>query len=588
MNKLEYKNLWDFIYLSSLRYSNNIALIYKQKNQWKKETYKTFSQKVIKLSKGLREIGIRKGEKVAIYLPNSPEWMYFYLAVILNGGTCIPLDTKLGSTELSHILKSSEAKYLIINGKGFCEKIPTILEKSHLEYIILVGRGFAQLPQMCKFISLEKSKKISGLKRIFNHFKIKLPFTHEKKIKVIHHEELFLDAENSNIDIEESCLDDVASIIYTSGTMGIPKGVMLTHRNFIANVLQIYPIIKSIKIKPESKFLLILPLNHAYAFTANFLLPLSIGCSIVFIESYKKIIENAYETSPEVMIAVPLILEKIHKRLKKQISESKIKSFLFKFLFFKKIVGKKFKEKLGGKLIGIISGGAPLDPEICRDFNDMGIMVLQGYGMTEASPVISVNPVEKIKCESVGPPLEGIEIKISNPNSGGVGELLVKGENVMKGYYNMPEETEKVLKDGWLHTGDLAKIDEENYIYIKGRKKTIIVNREGKNIYPEEVEFILNHSAFILESLVLGYYEEGSIGEKVGAIIVPDMEYFEEYAKKNKINLTDEVIEKIIKEEVARLTENIADYKKPRKIKIQMEPFQKTPTQKIKRTLYKF
>jgi len=581
---MEWKNIWDYFTRKSEQYSRETALIHKKGDKWVSLTYRQYYNKVVSLASGMYKTGVRPGSKVAIYAPNSPEWKYSYLATMANAATMIPIDNKMSIPEFSHIMNSSQADTLIISHNEINDRLISTLEKiDSLEKTILID---CSQETVKKFnLPQETSKSREKQKKAFAKFRRKGKTKNLFYcIEALYHK----DTEKYTPPALETN-NEPASIIYTSGTMGIPKGVMLTHQNFLINMQQIEEFLsKHLDLSSSDRLLLVLPLNHSYAFTANFLLPILRGMSVIFVESLTRVTQNASEQRPTILIAVPLLLEKMHGRILEQLQKSFIKKGLFRFSWFKKTVGKKFKEKLGGKLRFIISGGAPLDPQICRDFWDMNIPVLQGYGMTEASPVISVNPPSKPKYASVGIPLPGIEAKIAQSDKEGTGELVIKGENIMKGYYNMPEETARILKDGWLYTGDQGYIDDENYIFIKGRKKNIIVNREGKNIHPEEIEIILNESPFIMESLVLGYKDTDTPGEKVGAIIVPDLEYFESWSKEKNLSLSDEVLESVIQEEVSNQCRDIASFKVPRKIKIRSEPFQKTPTQKIKRSLYDF
>lgn len=582
---MSWKNIWDYFSAQSEEYANETALTYKAGKQWYSLSYSQYYKKVLLLAAGISEIGIKPGEKVAIYAPNCPEWKYAYLACMANAATVIPIDNKMSIAEFGHIMNSSRAAFLIISQNDLSDQLIEVLHRiKYIDKTIVIGDN----RELVKEFDLEESK--AGKTKKKNFFLSRLKKKQERSLQFFFINDLYYINEKEEYQPPAQTHDnEIASIIYTSGTMGIPKGVMLTHKNFLVNMQQIQEFLSAhLELTCKDRMLLVLPLNHSYAFTANFLLPLLRGMEVIFVESLTRVTQNALEKRPTILIAVPLLLEKMYGRIHDQIQSSLIKKVLFRFSWFKRIVGKKFNEKLGGSLRFIISGGAPLDPNICRNFWEMGLPVLQGYGMTEASPVISVNPPSHPKYSSVGIPLPGIEVKTVQENEEGIGELIVKGRNVMNGYYEMPDETSKVLRDKWLYTGDQGYVDEDNYIFIKGRKKNIIINREGKNIYPEEIEIVLNDSPFIQESLVLGYREQETPGEKVGVIIVPDLEYFEEWGSKHSLTLTDEVIEKKVQEEVEKLSQVMASYNRPRKIKIRTEPFDKTPTQKIKRSLYEF
>ncbi len=253
-----------------------------------------------------------------------------------------------------------------------------------------------------------------------------------------------------------------------------------------------------------------------------------------------------------------------------------------------KVVGKKVKDGLGGQLRLVVSGGAPISPSTLETWSKLGFCIVEGYGITETAPVISVNPPNAPKVGTVGKPLVNVDVKIDNPNPEGIGEICARGENVMQGYWNNPEETAKVLVDGWYHTGDLGYFDEDGYIVISGRKKSLIVNREGKNIYPEEVELQVLKSDLVLECLALGYREADETGERVGLIVVPNQEVIDEMQSLEGTSLSDEQIETKVREDIKKKLQTLSDYKRPRKIDVRFEEFEKTTTQKIKRYLYTF
>ena len=331
--------------------------------------------------------------------------------------------------------------------------------------------------------------------------------------------------------------------------------------------------------------LLVLPLHHAFAFTGNMLLPLSVGATISFVQNLRTVGDNMRELRPTFFMAVPLLLEKMYNKMQDGLKTNKTATLMMKVgLGF--IVRKGIAKKLGGRMKVVITGAAPCDPEIIVGFRKLGIHVLEGYGLTEASPVLTANLPEKTKPGTVGVPFTGVDIKIKNPNENGVGEVVARGANIMKGYFNLPEATEEVRDGEWLLTGDLGVVDEDGYLTITGRKKSLIVNREGKNIYPEEVELAINQSPYILECLVLGYQEKDQqVGGRVGVVVVPDLERLG--AERPELALKDEALENLVKEEVKRQVSALSDYKRPRQIRIRYEEFQKTSTQKVKRYLYK-
>jgi len=332
--------------------------------------------------------------------------------------------------------------------------------------------------------------------------------------------------------------------------------------------------------------MLVLPLHHSFAFTCNLLLPLHARCEISLVENLKTLKANMAECSPTVLLTVPLLLEKMLARVMDGINGSTPARVMYR-LGLAKVVGRRVRAGLGGALRLMVSGGAPIDSSTLIAWNKLGIPVVEGYGITETAPVLTVNRPGARRIGTVGRPLEGVEIKIHDPNPEGVGEILARGENVMQGYYNNPEETAKVLADGWYHTGDLGRFDEKGFLIVSGRKKSLVVNREGKNIYPEEVERQVLQSPLVLECLAMGYRDPNDgVGERVGLIAVPNLEALDSLEKHGRKLLSDEEIDKMVREDIRTCLEGLAEYKRPRRIEIRFNEFEKTTTQKIKRYLY--
>ncbi|MBT7066252.1 MAG: AMP-binding protein [Verrucomicrobia bacterium] len=376
--------------------------------------------------------------------------------------------------------------------------------------------------------------------------------------------------------------DDVASIIYTSGTTGRQKGAMLTHANFASNVESM---MKCIDLGPSDNLLLVLPLHHAFAFTVNLLVPVFSGAQISFIQSLKTVGENTREVSPTVLVGVPLLLEKIYARIMAGLKKKPAAYFLYR-AGLKAPVIKGIKQKLGGKLRFCVVGGAPSSIDTITGYAELGIPVIEGYGLTETAPVLTFNPFDAPLPGSVGKALPGVEVQIKDPNEEGIGEITARGPNIMKGYFKNPQATAEVMDGDWFLTGDMGFINEDGYVIITGRKKSLIVNREGKNIYPEEVETQILKSNFVMETIVLGYTIEGETGERVGAIVVPDEEAMADRRKHRKHPISDAELTQLMVDEVKRVTNDISDYKRPRRIQVRSEEFEKTSTSKVKRYLY--
>jgi len=487
-----------------------VALKYKRDRAWQTTTFSELRERAWHVSEMLAKLGVGKGDRVAICRENSPEWFEIYHGIVGIGATAVPVDAKLREQEMGHIFHDCGVSVV------FCSaRLTAVLEGMNLRdlrAVVALDCDGQQLP--------------SG-----------------EKVEYLAYAELWEEVSAVALS-EERAYDQMgpdedspASFLYTSGTTGRQKGAVLTHRNFMSNVESVA---KAIEIRPTDNFMLVLPLHHPFAFTCNLLTPLYARCQISMVENLKTIKVNMAECSPTVLLAVPLLLEKMLSRIMDGIRASKPASLMYRF-GLAKVIGKKIHQGLGGSLRLIVSGGAPISPSTLQAWTKLGIPIAEGYGITETAPVLSLNPLKTPRIGTVGLPVSGVEIKIADPNPEGVGEIITRGENVMQGYYNNPEETTKVLVDGWYHTGDLGYFDEEGHLVISGRKKSLIVNREGKNIYPEEVERQVLKSDYVLECLTIGYREPGEdAGERVGLIAVPNQEVFDAMEDREGKRLTDQ------------------------------------------------
>lgn len=530
------------------------AVRHKVNGQWVEISFRQLVSRTAQVSQVLADAGVRPGDRVALYRENSVDWIETYFGIVSIGAVAVPIDAKLQGQEVAHILSDSQAR-ILFSSVDFYRVIERLMSHAHrLEAIILRNASAMQPPPPAKLGIVDYEELMAGAAD-----KVNSP---DSAFETMHPEE-----------------ESIASLIYTSGTTGRPKGAMLTHRNFVSNA---EAAMKCVDVRSTDNFLLVLPLHHAFAFTANLLLPVAAGSEISLIESLRTMGENMAETRPTVLIAVPLLLEKLDARIQAALEKSKVGSLLVRIGLGKLIAG-KIIAKLGGRIRLIISGAAPCDPDLLRRWNRMGLTVREGYGLTEASPVLTINTIEKNKFGTVGIAMPGVEISIVDPNEQGIGEIAARGDNIMFGYFNNKEATEEVFRDGALLTGDLGFIDSEGFVTITGRKKNLIVNREGKNIYPEEVESYINRSPYILESVVLGYRDpQDNVGERVGVIAVPDQDAIDLHKGK----MSDEQIEQLVREEVKRMVKDISEYKRPRKIQVQFEELEKTSTAKIKRYRY--
>lgn len=544
---------------AATNHPHRVAFRFKSGQAWRDLTYAQFLSQVRAAARMLAEAGAQPGDRIAIFAENSIHWPTMYFAIVGLGAVAVPVDAKLREQEAAHILQDSRTKMLFTSRR----ELPLIRDiQDHVagltHIFVLQGAGL-------------------------------LPPPGPKQPMYLDYDTARTEAENAPpsdvdpYDRRQPAPEDVASFIYTSGTTGRQKGVMLSHRNFASNVEACQHIVE---IRPDENFLLVLPLHHAFAFTGNLLLPLAGANTVSIVESLRTVGENIRELSPTAFIGVPLLLEKMYGRIQAGLRQNRLAYGLFR-LGLRKPIQRSILERLGGRLRIIITGGAPCDPDMIKGFAQFGIQVLEGYGLTETAPVISVNPAEKPKPGTIGKPLRGVEIRIDAPSPEGVGELLVRGPNVMKGYYNDPEATRQAMEGDWFRTGDLAYLDEENYIVLAGRKKSLIVDRSGKNIHPEEVEGYVLKSPYILEALCVGYREqEDAVGERVGIIVVPDQERFDAEAAETGRPISDRDLAARLRSEVKDAVAGIASFKRPRRIMVRMEEFEKTSTGKVKRYLY--
>lgn len=563
------KTIKDMVDHSVERYRHGIALQIKRNNVYQKYTYEECGQLIKNLEAGLISIGVKPEDKIAVLSENRPEWTLSYLSITSMGNIVVPVDSLLTITEIRHILVQSEAKYLICSQKfldDVLEIMPTI---ENLEYII----------------SMENQTLSNALtfKEVLNMGKTFISKNSEKVF------DDYIPEEN-----------DVASLLFTSGTTGQSKGVLLTHKNLISDIKGVQNVVP---VDVTDTFLSVLPLHHTYECTGGMLFPFQKGATVTFAGSLKPtvIINAIKETNVTIMLGVPALFDAMLRGIMRRVEKSPtLTKYLFKSMFntvkfvkqymnkdIAKTTFKTLREKAGlNSLRYFIAGGAALSPEVQEAFSYLGFVILQGYGLTETSPVVAVNLSSNNKVGSVGPALHDVDIAIDTPGENGVGEIKIRGPVVMKGYYKNKEATDKVIKNGWFFTGDLGYIDDDGFVFIVGRSKNVIVSRAGKNIYPEEIENILHQSDFVKEVLVIGEIVDDSNREEVHAIIVPAYENIDVYAEENELNLSEKDIENLIGKEIQRLCETIAPYKRVKTFSIREEEFPKTSTRKIKRYLF--
>lgn len=549
-------DLKDMVNQSAERYPNcNAFTIKDSQGDFQSITFTQLQHKMNALGTAFLDLGL-SNSFVAVLSENRFEWCLTYLSVANGVGVIVPLDKELPENEIAALLARSNSKAIITSA-------------TYLDSIKKVKSGIPELEYVICMDDIDGKDDCLSLKSLI-----------EKGSRLIEEgDRRYID---TIIDPEA-----LSMLIFTSGTTDKSKGVMLSHKNVCHDIMAVSQLIYA---DTKDSILSILPLHHTYECTAGFLTMIYLGVSIGFCEGLRHIAKNLQEYKPTLMMSVPLILEslysKIIKKAKKEHRYQKFRFGLFIASLLNKLgidirrkIFKEVHENLGGNLRIVISGAAALNPKISKALRAMGFNLLQGYGLTECSPIVTVNRLEVYNDQSVGLPLAGVEIKIEEPGNDGIGEILVRGDNVMIGYYNNQEATNEVLKDGWLYTGDYGRI-KHGFLYVTGRKKNVIVTKNGKNIYPEDIELYLNRSEYIKESLVYGVDIEEEEETIVCAQIVPDIETITEEMGKTPAK---EDILKIIQAEVKKVNKKLSGYKKIQHFDIREEEFDKTTTKKIKR-----
>jgi len=517
--------------------------------------YKDLNEKVFEIIELLKNNGIRKGDKVALLSENMPNWAVAYFSVTYFGGVIVPILPDFHPADVQHIIRHSEAKAVFVSNKH----LQTIeeLEDSNMKFVI-------------------KLDDLTLIDELTNHSYIsKFHQTITEKI--------------STKNLPKPKEDDMAALLYTSGTTGHSKGVMLSHKNLVTNAMSAY---KNVTITPEDTFLSILPLAHTLECTVGMIVPILHGADVVYIDKTPtpNVLIKAFSiVKPTMMLSVPLIIEKIYKnKVLPKFTGSALMRFLYNIGFIRKklnkIAGKKLIETFGGRLRFFGIGGAALSKYVEKFLEEAEFPYIIGYGLTETSPLIAGTRLGyPVKIGSTGLPMVGVEVKINEPNpNNGEGEIYVKSPSVMLGYYKDEEQTKEVMDGEWFKTGDLGYIDDDGYLFISGRSKNVIIGPGGENIYPEQIEAIINQNEAVLDSLVM---------EKDGKLIARihlDYELIDKMFKANNTpeNEVKEKINNLLEEMRIETNKQVASFSKIVKFVEQIEPFVKTPTKKIKRYLY--
>lgn len=553
----EITDLKDMLNSSCELYGERIAFLNKDApgESYREIKYKEYKDDVESLGTAFLSLGL-KDKNIAVIGENRYEWAVTYLAVLNGVGTIVPLDKELPESEIETLMTRANVSAIIYSNRKK-EHIDNIKERvDFVEYYISMDdEGEDNYKGL-----IEKGKQL---------------------------------LKEGNRDFIDAKIDNKAAriILFTSGTTSQSKAVLLSHWNISYNMMCGC---KSVEILPKDRFFSVLPIHHTYECTCGFLIPLYRGSSIAYCEGLRYVSKNMQESKPTIILAVPALFDNMYNKIWEEIRKSgkenlvktmlKVSDILLKLgIDIRRKLFKKIHNNLGGNLRLAIVGAAAMDPTITKNFRRIGLHIIQGYGLTECSPLGALNRDVYYNDAAAGLRVPGVDIRIDEPNNEGIGEICIKGDNVMLGYYEDEKATSETLIDGWLHTGDLGYIDKDGFVMITGRKKNVLITKNGKNVYPEEIEALLNKSEMIKESMV--YQKDNKDGDDtiIAAIIVPDFE-----AIQSKLgDISKEEIKEKIWEEVKHANSNLVSYKYIKDIQIREEEFEKTTTLKIKRYLVK-
>ena len=554
-----YETMQDVFKDVTVKFKDNVLITQKfdHKGKFEDITYGKFRDDVIGFGTGLIEyLGLRD-KRVVIISETTYEWYVSYMAMLCGVGIAVPMDKELPENEFENLVKRSKASAIIYSSrkKELIDKVRDRLDG--IEYFIEM---YSDSDLNGKDVGFEQVKKIGS--------------------------KLYENGNNSLLDTKID-KDEFKVLIFTSGTTSASKGVMLCNRNLTENI---YAAGSYVNVRQDDRLFSVLPLHHTYESTIGFLFPFARGASVAVCEGLKYIVPNLKETKPTAMIAVPLLIESLYKKINQTIKKSGKETLVNSMIHVTnalKLVGIDIKKKvfaeiydnLGGNIRIIVSAAAPIDKKIGKWIEDIGIEFLQGYGLTETAPIAALTPESDPHIGSVGKAVVCAELKIKDPNENGEGEVLIKSSTLMLGYYEMEEETKKAIsEDGWFNSGDVGYLDKDGFLYITGRSKNVIVTANGKNIYPEEIELVLGKIPYISECMVYGKGEKDDL--TVSVKVIPNYEYIAENVKKD---MTDEEIYNLIWEEIKKVNKTLTSYKAIKYLDIKKDEFEKTTTMKIKR-----
>jgi long-chain acyl-CoA synthetase len=521
-------------------------------------TYAELVDLVSRFGRALRRLGLAERDHVAILAENRVQWGIAYLATVTANLVAVPIDKSLQENEIVTILHASDAKAVVYS-------------EATRDTVLTLAHAARDVRYLVDMDLAEREGRVHSMTAM-------------------------IDGEPAagRGAFPATDPDAVAVIVFTSGSMGRAKGVMLSQRNVTANL---QGMLSMVELYPEDRFLSVLPLHHTYECTCGFLCPLLVGASVHYARSLKTVVEDLQRVRATILLAVPLLYEKMYRRVTAALADHALGAVLAPSLRAAARLGealgmaearrkvfRKVHEKFGGAIRIFIAGGAAPDPEVAAGLRALGFTMLQGYGLTETAPILTLNRLRKFRDDAAGLPLPTVEVRIAEPDAEGSGEIIARGPTVMLGYYKDDAATRAAIRDGWFYTGDLGSFDADGFLHITGRRKNLIVARNGKNVAPEEIEEQVNRIPFVLESAVYGARAADG-DEEICVAVVPNAEEFVRHAERLGTAVNSDLVEKVIDREIRALNRKLPPHKQIRRIRIRETEFAKTTTQKIRRHL---
>jgi len=554
----EIPTLQDLVLRSARVFGDKTALEDLRETPLPRVTYVSLLDSILRFGTALRSLGLPERSHIAVLSENRVQWGVSYLTCMCFNHVVVPVDAKLSINEILNILHESDATAIIYSDS----------------FEPLLGERRLSMKHLRVYVNMDIPDHRDGVYSM-SRLLSSTPACHAE-------------------DLPRLDANAMAVLLFTSGSLGKAKGVMLSQHNVASNIRAMS---SAVTIHPEDRFLSVLPIHHAYECTCGFLCPLYNGASVSYARSLKTVVDDLKAARATMLLAVPLLYDKMFRRITKTIQEKRLTATMIGPLIratdilervgwstSKRQVFHEIHERFGGSIRLFIAGGAAPDPMVSKGLRSFGFGFLQGYGLTETSPILALNRVERFKDDAAGLPLPGVTIAIHDPGPDGVGEIWAKGSSVMLGYYKNDSATAATFEGEWFKTGDLGRIDADGFLHISGRVKNVIISKSGKNVYPEEVEDVLHRSPFLLESMVFGEADP-KLGEIIAAQVVVDAEAFIELSQTKGVQITPELINETVAAEIAQVNKQLAPFKQIKKFYVREKEFEKTTTLKVKRHL---